>query len=126
MVVSYAQCFAFAMLVSAAVVAQAAHTGSTPHPTGAVYIVHMEKSDSNSNNLEALHVQTLSSVFDGSQEKAKESILYSYTNAMNGFSAKLTPEQVAELSKKPGVLSVKPQGVAHLHPGKAGMRGKGV
>jgi hypothetical protein len=101
---------AFAVLVSvAAGLAQAAQQGSTPQTSeggsipqapGSVYIVHMEKKEDDANARERNHLDTLSSVFDGSHEKAKESMLYSYTNAMNGFSAKLTPEQVSELSSE--------------------------
>ncbi|KAL2893591.1 Subtilisin-like protease SBT3.17 [Bienertia sinuspersici] len=41
-----------------------------------------------------------------SEEAAKESLIYVYKNAAMGFSAKLTPDQVSEIQKQPGVLQV--------------------
>ncbi|WJZ96090.1 hypothetical protein VitviT2T_014811 [Vitis vinifera] len=41
-----------------------------------------------------------------SKKKAREAIFYSYTRYINGFAAVLEDEEAAELSKKPGVVSV--------------------
>eukprot|EP01018_Ginkgo_biloba_P039606 Gb_08795 [translate_table: standard] len=86
-------------------------------PEGTVQIVYMEKSaDDAPDGLEATHIQTLASVL-GSEEAAKNAILYSYKHAANGFSAKLTPKQVDDLSKQPGVLQIVPSRSYQLHTG---------
>jgi hypothetical protein len=36
----------------------------------------------------------------GSEEKAKDAVLYHYKHAASGFSAKLTPEQVEDLKSE--------------------------
>ncbi|KAL6010707.1 hypothetical protein ACLOJK_001145 [Asimina triloba] len=64
---------------------------------GSVYIVYTERPEGDDH--EAHHVRTVASVV-GSEEAAKQAILYVYKNAAVGFSAKLTPEQVEEMSSK--------------------------
>ncbi|KAF6139434.1 hypothetical protein GIB67_026276 [Kingdonia uniflora] len=63
----------------------------------AVHIVYVDKPEGD--EPEAFHIRTLASVL-GSEEAAKDAILYSYKNAASGFSCKLTPEQVTQLSSK--------------------------
>ncbi|CAF1908830.1 hypothetical protein Bca4012_050040 [Brassica carinata] len=60
------------------------------------------------------HLRTLSSAL-GSEEAAKDALIYSYKEAASGFSAKLTPEQVTEISKLPGVIQVVPSQTYQLH-----------
>ncbi|GFP92815.1 subtilisin-like protease sbt5.4 [Phtheirospermum japonicum] len=51
------------------------------------------------------HTKLLSS-FLGSEQKAKDSIFYSYKRNINGFAAVLEEEEAAEIAKHPDVISV--------------------
>ncbi|XP_008795572.2 subtilisin-like protease SBT3.17 [Phoenix dactylifera] len=84
----------------------------------AVHIVYVDRPENE--EAEAFHIRTLAPVV-GSEEKAKDTVIYHYKHAASGFSAKLTPKQVEELSKKPGVLQVVPDQTYTLHgPGGTG------
>ncbi|XP_016513633.2 subtilisin-like protease SBT3.4 [Nicotiana tabacum] len=85
---------------------------SQPSIEAKVHIVYTEKPE----DLEAeeYHIKTLASVL-GSEDAAKEALIYSYKHAASGFSAKLTAEQVSELSKQPGVLQIVPSQTVQLH-----------
>ncbi|KAL0304858.1 UNVERIFIED_CONTAM: Subtilisin-like protease SBT3.17 [Sesamum angustifolium] len=79
-----------------------------------VHIVYVEKPEAQ--DPEAFHIQTLTAVL-GSEDAAKQALVYSYKHAASGFSAKLTPDQVSALSKQPGVLQVVPSRTLRLHSG---------
>ncbi|XP_022143621.1 subtilisin-like protease SBT3.11 isoform X2 [Momordica charantia] len=91
---------------------------SGQYASPAVHIVYTEKP--RDEEPEAYHIRTLVSVL-GSEEAAKEALVYSYKNAASGFSARLTPDQVAEVSKQPGVLHVVQSGTHQLHSGGGGV-----
>uniref|UniRef100_A0A0E0EAN4 Inhibitor I9 domain-containing protein n=1 Tax=Oryza meridionalis TaxID=40149 RepID=A0A0E0EAN4_9ORYZ len=50
----------------------------------------------------------------GSEERAKEALLYSYRTVASGFAAKLTPPELAALQEHPAVLQVRPDQMYHV------------
>ncbi|OEL29033.1 hypothetical protein BAE44_0009955 [Dichanthelium oligosanthes] len=83
----------------------------------AVHIVYVDRPEGA--DAEEFHLRTLTPVL-GSEQKAKDAVLYHYKHAASGFSAKLTPAQVEELKKQPGVLQVVPSQTYHLHGPESG------
>ncbi|MFM8600882.1 MAG: S8 family serine peptidase [Actinomycetota bacterium] len=51
---------------------------------------------------------------------AGDGLLVSYSHALNGFAADLTPEQYAALSSSPDVLSIEPDGIIQLDADQSG------
>ncbi|KAK3230426.1 hypothetical protein Dsin_002307 [Dipteronia sinensis] len=101
----------FVSLIS---IIQMAESARPAAPSSAVHIIYTELPQDE--EPEAYHMRLLSNVV-GSEEVAKEALLYSYKNAASGFSATLTPEQVTEMSKQPGVLQVLRSRTLQLHSG---------
>ncbi|KAK7851370.1 subtilisin-like protease sbt3.3 [Quercus suber] len=111
---------------------QSSSSSTSSESESAVHIVYVERPQDM--EPEAFHIQTLASVL-GSEEAAKEALIYSYKTAASGFSAKLTPQQVSLISSAtkvvvevtttlcfsteelPGVLQVVPSRTLQLHSG---------
>ncbi|CAL0333420.1 unnamed protein product [Lupinus luteus] len=102
---------------SAAAPIDSAASPTSTAPT--VNIVFTEKPEGE--DPEPYYIRILSAVL-GSEEAAKEALLYSYKNAASGFSAKLTPQQVIGISKQPGVLKVVPSRTLQIHSGGTSTR----
>ncbi|XP_060216646.1 subtilisin-like protease SBT3.3 [Lycium barbarum] len=103
------------LLFAAIITTMADSQTSQPSNESKVHIVYTEKPEDQ--EPEQYHIKTLASVL-GSEEAAKEALIYSYKHAASGFSAKLTAEQVSELLKQPGVLQVVPSQTVQLHTGR--------
>ncbi|KAK4781159.1 hypothetical protein SAY87_017265 [Trapa incisa] len=72
------------------------------------FIVHVSKSHKPSHF--STHRHWYSSILPPSS-----SLLYTYERSASGFSARLSPSQAAALRRIPGVLSVVPDSIRHLH-----------
>lgn len=84
-------------------------THDDPHET---FIVHVSRSHKPS--LFTTHRHWYSSILR-SLSSHPSKLLYAYDTAAHGFSAHLTPSQAAQLRRLPGILSVVPDRVRHLH-----------
>ncbi|MBA0811058.1 hypothetical protein Gohar_002993, partial [Gossypium harknessii] len=80
-----------------------------------VYIVYLGQHNNGEkalHEIEKTHISYLLSVKE-SEEDAKSSLLYSYKHSINGFAAKLTPDEASKLSGMDGLLSVFPSHGKH-------------
>ncbi|KAF0909533.1 hypothetical protein E2562_037170 [Oryza meyeriana var. granulata] len=85
--------------------------GQDQKPAG-VYIVIVQP-PANGADTVAYHTGILAAAL-GSEEKAKEALLYSYRTVASGFAAKLTPPELAALQKNPAVTQVRPDQMYHV------------
>ncbi|KAL3743668.1 hypothetical protein ACJRO7_018869 [Eucalyptus globulus] len=82
------------------------------------YIVYLGDSHENEDLAAQSHLQLLSSL-KGSDNEAKESLVYSYTKSFNAFAAKLSQYEAEELSSLEEVVSVFPNRYHELHTTKS-------
>lgn len=84
---------------------------TTAEQKRSTYIVHMAKSEMPASFEHHTHW------YDASLKSASDSaeMLYTYTNAIHGFSTQLTPEEADSLEFQPGVLFVLPELKYELH-----------
>ncbi|XP_009764495.1 subtilisin-like protease SBT3.15 [Nicotiana tabacum] len=87
-----------------------ARTASFPEEDKKIYIVFTENSD---------YEKILATVL-GSEEAAKQAIIYTYNNELKGFAASLTPEQASRLEEQQGVLNIIPDRSLSLDRGFEG------
>eukprot|EP00249_Psilotum_nudum_P036263 c6675_g1_i1 orf=482-2788(-) len=80
-----------------------AWTGNTKQ----VYVVYLGSKIHDDPEITSLHNHhLLARVHDGRLDAAAESIVYSYKHSFRGFSARLSPDQVASLAEMPDVLRI--------------------
>ncbi|XP_057768884.1 subtilisin-like protease SBT1.7 [Salvia miltiorrhiza] len=87
------------------------HVAAAAEEKKETYIVHMAKSEMPAEFLDHTHW------YDASLKSvsASAAILYTYTNAVHGFSTRLTPEEARAMEARPGILSVLPELRYQLH-----------
>ncbi|KAL7180500.1 hypothetical protein ACSBR1_043660 [Camellia fascicularis] len=76
------------------------------------FIIHVSKSHRPTSFIS--HRRWYSSILD-SVSASSSHILYTYDRAINGFSARLNASQAADLRRVPGILSVLPDRLHHIH-----------
>ncbi|KAK6911850.1 Peptidase S8 propeptide/proteinase inhibitor I9 [Dillenia turbinata] len=90
---------------------------SAPSPSDSqlqTYIIHVSKSHKPS--LYATHHYWYASLIKSiSSPSQPAKLLYSYSSAITGFSARLTTAQAAELRRHNAILSVLPERIHHIH-----------
>ncbi|XP_058743747.1 subtilisin-like protease SBT1.4 [Vicia villosa] len=86
------------------------HSSDSPQ----TYIIHVAKSPRSS--LFSTNQNHFSSILNSLPSSPNpSSILYTYTSAIHGFSAHLTPSQADHLKSHPDILSIQPDQIRHLH-----------
>ncbi|KAL2547472.1 Subtilisin-like protease SBT1.2 [Forsythia ovata] len=81
------------------------------------YIVHVEAPDgqifTQSEDLNSWYQSFLPTITASSSDNPR--MIYSYNNVLKGFAARLSPDEVKEMEKKPGFVSALPEKVLSLH-----------
>ncbi|KAL0910553.1 hypothetical protein M5K25_021547 [Dendrobium thyrsiflorum] len=93
------------------------YPASSSNQQSKVFIVYLGEHSGNStaDQIQNHHHSFLLSIKE-SDETARESLLYSYKNSINGFAATLSEQEAAKISEMEGVVSVFPsEGKSSLH-----------
>ncbi|KAL2525109.1 Subtilisin-like protease SBT1.2 [Abeliophyllum distichum] len=81
------------------------------------YIVHVEAPETQiftqSEDLKSWYHSFLPTITASSSDNPR--MIYSYNNVLKGFAARLSPDEVKEMEKKPGFVSALPEKVLPLH-----------
>ncbi|GAU32993.1 hypothetical protein TSUD_358600 [Trifolium subterraneum] len=84
--------------------------------TPQTFIIHVSKSPKSSLfSTNQNHFSSILNTLPSSSSSTPPSILYTYTSAIHGFSAHLTPSQADHLKSHPDILSIQPDQIRHLH-----------
>lgn len=82
-----------------------------------IYIVHLESFQgqlfSDLDSLQMWHHSFLPPKKTSLNDSASSHIVYSYRNVLNGFAARLTPDEAELLQETEGIISVRPQRLLH-------------
>ncbi|KAL5197889.1 hypothetical protein ABZP36_001401 [Zizania latifolia] len=99
-------CAAAAFLLAVLLGSSVATATEQDHTHAGVYIVIVQP-PADGVDSHAYHLGILAAAL-GSEERAKEALLYSYRIVASGFAAKLTPAELAAVQKHPAVIQARP------------------
>lgn len=106
-------CFSFLLLLLLSISPSTSSTPSQPSDRPQTFIIHVSKSHKPA--AFSSHQQWYSSILRSLSSPHPTKLLYTYSTAVHGFSARLTASQAAALRRLPSILSVLPDRIRHVH-----------